>query len=154
MIMQQIILNAISAMGATGSPGGKIVNIAMKAVSRHEGGAVNSRGPYRMLPASLFASAPRYHEGTSGVGLSRDEQAAVLKRGEEVLTEDNPRHIKNWAGGAPVTVKEGDIKIINTLDPGEFIEKGLTTQRGQRAITNYMRANQSAVRSATGAGGG
>ena len=30
---------------------------------------------------------PRYHEGTPGVGLKRNEQVAVLERGEKVLTE-------------------------------------------------------------------
>jgi hypothetical protein len=49
----------------------------------HGGGVVGQDSPagYRIVPAAAFASAPRYH---SGIG--PDERAAILQKGESVLT--------------------------------------------------------------------
>lgn len=61
----------------------------------HDGGIVGGPAPARMVPADLFKGAPRFHSG----GLIGDEVAIIGKPGEEVLTEDNPRHIRNFQGG-------------------------------------------------------
>jgi hypothetical protein len=50
----------------------------------HGGGKVGSTPVSgRVVPASLFAGAPRFHQG-----MGDDEFAAILRRGERVLTED------------------------------------------------------------------
>ncbi|PJK29339.1 tape measure protein [Minwuia thermotolerans] len=54
----------------------------------HEGGVAGRDGQApRTLPAALFRTAPRYHEGTAAAGLGPREVPAVLLEGERVLTE-------------------------------------------------------------------
>jgi hypothetical protein len=83
----------------------------------HSGGVVGSGGPSRVLSlptlalASAVARAPRYHGGgVSGMdmGLSQNEELAVLLKDEEVLTRDDPRHVLNGGrtvGGVTVNSK-------------------------------------------------
>ena len=75
--------------GGGGSKGGGFKLFGLKLF--HAGGRVGdlggqSRTGFSISPAAL-AAVPRYHEGTPGVGLKRNEQVAVLERGEKVLTE-------------------------------------------------------------------
>lgn len=61
----------------------------------HQGGIVGggvSRG--RAVDPRVWIGAPRFHGG----GIAGNEVAAVLKKGEEVVTEDDPRHVKNGGG--------------------------------------------------------
>ncbi len=61
----------------------------------HTGGIVGHRtvgsgNGTRMVSAAMFANALRYHTG--GVaGLKPDEVPTILRRNEEVLTEQDPR---------------------------------------------------------------
>ena len=64
----------------------------------HQGGIVGAGGTMMRVSPLAFANAPRYHAGGIA-GLAPDEVPAVLRKGEEVLTETNPRHINNAAGG-------------------------------------------------------
>jgi hypothetical protein len=45
-----------------------------------------------------WSEVERYHTGGIA-GLAADEVPAVLKKGEEVLTEADPRHRDNFGGG-------------------------------------------------------
>ena len=84
----------------------------------HTGAVVGRSGGWRgRVPAAVFDFAPRYH--TEGiVGLKPRERPIIALDGEEVLTEQNPRHIKNFSnsvGGVSISVtvngaqgKEGD----------------------------------------------
>ena len=68
--------------------------------SFHSGGLGRTGGQNpRMLPNSLFDTAPRFHTGRIP-GLIPGELAAVIKDDEEVLTADNPRHIFNAGKGS------------------------------------------------------
>lgn len=145
MIVKQAIFNAVSGMfgGASGGAGGFI----MKAVGSlfHSGGVVGSgAGPSRSIPAAAWSGAPRYHEGGIA-GLKPGEVPAILKKGEEVLTEDNPRHVGNGGG-----MGGGDTSVINAIDAPSFVEAALSTAQGRKIVLNFMRANQGAVRSAMG----
>lgn len=74
-----------------------------------------------------------------------------IERGEEVLTRSDPRHRYNGgtggteSGGGSVEPK---INIINAIDAGDFVSKGLGTPAGEKAILNWMRANTGAVKQA------
>lgn len=139
MITQQLILNALQASGFGGGATG-----FLNALVRHSGGLVGIGGSGRMVNPALFANAMKYHTG--GVaGLSPNEVPAILRKGEEVLTEDDPRHMFNGGGSG-----RGDIKIVNTIDPGEFVSQGLSSSEGEQAILNFIRSNKTAVRSAMG----
>ena len=54
------------------------------------GGSVQRSTRFSVSPAAI-AAAPRYHDGTSSVGLKTNEQLAVLETGEKVLTEKQQR---------------------------------------------------------------
>lgn len=67
----------------------------------HVGGVVGD--PFKQTTAvdpAVFAGAPRYHVGGIA-GLKPGEVPAVLMRGEEVLTADDPRHIANLGEVSP-----------------------------------------------------
>jgi hypothetical protein len=64
----------------------------------HRGGIAGALTDQRLVPAALFAGAPRYHRG----GLAGDEVPAILRRGEEVLTRADPRHRENGGGESVV----------------------------------------------------
>lgn len=84
--------------GTTGQIGGFIGGML-----HHDGGIVGRPGPMRMLPAYAWAGAPRYHSGGIA-GLAPGEVPAILKRGEEVLTRGDPRHIANGGAGGTTVV--------------------------------------------------
>ena len=89
------LMNALFGdMGKTGNIGGLVGSGLdwlkgtdfIKSFGFHDGGTVGA-GDHsftRMVPASLFNNAPRYHSG----GIVGDEVPAILKKGERVLTKE------------------------------------------------------------------
>lgn len=154
MIIQALILQAIQNAISGGSGGyGQAVGNALFG-SGHTGGVVSGRGtvganPRRNVNPLVFAGAERFHEGGLP-GLRQGEVAAILKVGEEVVTEDNPRHISNAAGGGS---SQQNTTIINSIDSPSVIEAGLPTKAGTQVLVNTMRANRGAIRTALGLNG-
>lgn len=64
------------------------------ATTHHTGGVVGEPAPMRLVDASLFYGAPRYHGG-----LGSDEFAAILQRGERVLTANQDAHMQAVMAG-------------------------------------------------------
>lgn len=93
--------------GAAGSgSGGGVVQAAASWLGSffHTGGVVGEgvsvTGNFH--PAT-WNYAPRYHSGGIA-GLRPDEVPAILQRGEEVLTADDPRHSRNGVGMGGVNI--------------------------------------------------
>lgn len=146
MILQQAILNALGGADGTGGIGGQVAGFLNGLFGTNHKGGLAGSGPKRRANPMIFANARRFHDG--GIpGLRQGEVPAILKENEEVLTEDDPRHIFN--GGAQ---KQGDVKIVNAIDAGDFVSKGLDTPIGTRAILNFIRANSVAVNGALAGG--
>ncbi|MGH2625229.1 MAG: hypothetical protein ACRDHY_01090, partial [Anaerolineales bacterium] len=113
-----------SAASSTGGSGGgagggssasgwlSIFSSILGAFGYHTGGIAGTGGRGRMIPAFAFAGAPRLHEGGM-LGLKANEVPAILERGEEVLTRDDPRHQRNGGG---VTV----MMNVTTQDANSF----------------------------------
>ena len=140
MILQQLALNAAKGiLGAVGFGTGQ-------AVVLHSGGIAGARGSARSVDASAFMNAVRYHSGGIA-GLAPNEVPSILKRGEEVLTQDDPRHAFN-GGGAGAAQQGARIKIVNAIDGGQVVSEGLNTAAGEEAILNFIRSNASSVRAA------
>lgn len=119
---------------AGGKPGGYFG--AFLAGMFHGGGLVGAPGPSRLMPELAFVGAPRYATGGLA-GLRPNEMPAILHRGEEVLTAQDPRHRAN--GGA------SGVRIVNVIDPalaGDY----LSSAAGERTILNVLRRNAGAVR--------
>jgi len=150
MIIQQLIFNAVAGFlsgftgGATAAAGGGGLGVAPVMV--HSGGVIGGGGLARhsIVSPGIFASATRYHTGGMA-GLRPDEVPAILQKGEEVLTADDPRHRNNGGSGAAP-----NIKIVNTIDAGDFVSQGLGSKVGEKAILNFMRSNSRAVKAALG----
>jgi hypothetical protein len=60
------------------------------------------------MPAAFFDNAPRFHGG-----LAADEFAAVLKRGERVLTEDVDRRAQRTMSGLSRKVTERPAPVVH-----------------------------------------
>ena len=106
----------------------------------HGGGVVGQRPTSGRAPGSWWAAAPRYHSGTV-VGLAPDEQAAVLQRGEEVLSQSNPRNILNGGGGSqPV-----NIRSILVQDEGA-IPAAMAGSHGEKVVISHIIKNAATVR--------
>lgn len=126
-----------AAASATASQTGASV----ATVIAHRGGMIGSVPATRATPASWWANAPRYHYGTPSVGLAPNEQAAILQRGEEVLTRDNPRHIMNRMGGG----QDINIRSVLVADK-DLIPGAMAGAHGERIVIQHLVKNAATVR--------
>lgn len=91
----------------------------------HSGGIAGRNAPgVRRVPRGMFAGAPRFHEG--------GEVPAILKAGEEVLTERDPRHRRN-GGGTSVTVN-----VINQTSMPVKSEASAPRMEGGRMVVDML----------------
>lgn len=109
-LAEQLIKQFTDAVPGGGAGGSGIVDGLLNLIgffpSFHSGGVVGAGGgAARAVPAAAWAFAPRYHGGGI-VGLRPRERAILAEDGEEMLTEDDPRHIRNFRG-AGVSVALG-----------------------------------------------
>lgn len=143
LILQMIILDTVEKF--TGIPVKALLQLYGGAGVFHDGGvAGQSGGRSRNLSPLIFANAPRYHGG--GVaGLAPDEVAAVLRKNEEVLTEDDPRHRFN--GGLSGGSGEGPRAIRNMLLIGDDeIAGAMAGAAGEDVVMTHLRSNRAAVK--------
>lgn len=125
-------------------PGGAAVASALGASAnvRHTGGIAGRGGVSRRVPSFVFAAAPRYHVG--GVaGLKPGEVPAILQAGEEVLTENDPRHVAN--GGKQQQNGGGGVRILNVVDPG-LVADYLSSSAGEETIINTIQRNAGSIK--------
>lgn len=114
----------------------------------HEGGIAGSLTRKKAVSPLAFMAAPRYHSG-GVVGLAPSEVPAILQRGEEVLTRDDPRHVLNGgANQASSQASPQNIQVINTVDSESVFAAGAQSRSGQTVILNIIRANSSAIKQA------
>lgn len=149
MIIQQAIFNALKAASENaGGAWGQIINAAMSYV-KHDGGIVGSGSKKRSVPSYVFENATKYHTG-GVVGMAPDEMPAVLKRNEEVLTEDDPRHRFNGGMAAAQGPSPVDLSIINTIDSESVVAAGADTRAGRKAIFNVIKADRATYKKLLG----
>lgn len=113
----------------------------------HGGGiAGQAGGTRRLIDPAMFAGAARMHTGGIA-GFAPDEVPIIAKRQEEILTTSDPRHRANGGlGGGGGGASPVNLKVVNAIDPGDFISKGMDTPAGSRAVMNFIRANKGAVK--------
>lgn len=139
MIIQQTILNALQGSGGGGLFGGGGFMSMFRLF--HQGGIVGSAGPSRLASPAWFQNALRYHSGGIA-GLKPGEVPAILQRGEEILNEDNPRHIANGGGSGAMP----NMRIINAFDGASFLSEGLNSKPGEQAMFNFVKANAGSIK--------
>lgn len=153
LILQVMILKAVETF--TGIPIGAMLKFMGGAGSAfHNGGVVGPGGQGRSfardVPMIAFANAPRYHGGGIA-GFAPDEVPAILKRNEEVLTEQDPRHRNNLTGsettdaGAPA----GGLRQVLVLDPGEMAN-ALAGPAGEKVVVTHIRKNKATIKQLLG----
>lgn len=149
MILQQAILNALQKSPG-GGPSGDIAGFIIDLF--HSGKPAGSFETNRSRKIAL----PRYHTGYNPLGMTKDEELAILHRSEEVLTADNPRHIANVAGRAmagaaasPSGKAERPV-VLNYIDPAQLLAKALGLPAGQKAFMNFVEENPEAMKGALG----
>lgn len=158
MILQQIILNALMSFGFGGlissganaavsagsagaSAGGGMSSV--QASQRHSGGMAGMTGVTRQANSAWFSNAPSY-SGQGVIGLKNNEYPTILKKNEEVLTENDPRNALN--GGGEGGGSQGNTTIINVFDPQELIEAQLNTPAGDKLIINKVKSNATTLK--------
>lgn len=113
---------------------------AIMAAFAHTGGVAGSVGlQRRAVNPAVFANAIRYHTGGIA-GLQPNEVPAVLQKGEEVLTANDPRHRNN--GGADSGM---NIRNILVTDPN-FVPDSMNTVQGEKTILTILSRNKTAVK--------
>lgn len=118
-----------SSGGGAASSGATVAEAALESIKVfHKGGVVGSANvPSRVVPASVFANAPRFHTGLMP-RLASDEQAAILQKGETVLPKGSSR-------GQSITVN------INGVTDADSFQRSGAQVRNQigRAVTMSRR---------------
>jgi uncharacterized protein (TIGR02594 family) len=145
MIIEQAIFNAISGgsgMGGGGGIGGLITGLF------HGGGIAGSPTMHRAVSPAVFAGAVRYHTGGL-VGLKPDEVPAILKRGEEVLTQGDVRHRNNMGGRETPGGGNRGIRQILAIGDDE-IANAMAGAAGEEIVLTHIRRNRSTVKTDLG----
>ena len=149
MIIQQALFNSLQGAGMGGGGGGFGGLIGGLFGFGHTGGLVGSRMIGSGNPArNIFADIPYFHDGGI-VGLKPDETMAVLRKNEEVLTENDPRNILNGGAAAHPGAKAGpapvNLKIVNSFDSAEVVSEGMNTPVGEQTLLNIVRKNSDTI---------
>lgn len=131
-----------SAGTTTTGDGGMWGSLIKWVVSLFHTGGVVGRGMASMsrtiAPAALATMQVLHSGGVAGMGVKPNEQLALLEKGEEVLTEDNPRHVNNFRGGAAV----GAVNISVNVQAGDG---GTSAVDGQRLGSTLKIAVRAAI---------
>ncbi|MBF8271558.1 MAG: Lambda phage tail tape-measure protein (Tape meas lam C) [Magnetococcales bacterium] len=105
------------AMGAgMAGAGGGMAGMAASAAIMHDGGVVGAASTHRLVPASVFSGAPRFH---SGGLVGPDEVPIIAQRGERVLSR---RETESYAAGRSQSGGGGnvEIQIVNVTNPDQI----------------------------------
>lgn len=153
MILEAIILQAIQN-AISGGSGGYMGAVKGAFGVKHEGGLAGHSNRTRTVNPAVFAGAQRYHTGSRGVGLKPNEVPTILEIGEEVLTENDPRHVSNLgqggAAGASTAAPEVNINNQVLLDPAQVVMAGLSTPQGTKQFMSFITANKGAISATLG----
>lgn len=145
LLVQLAIQSLLSAFsGGTSTAASGALSGLMNAGVNHSGGIAGSGNRRRLAPAGWFSGAPKYHTG-GVVGLKANEVPIVAERGEEVLTESDPRHRKNQGKKSSVKEEKQPINVINMLDNSAIARAALESPEGERMVLNIIKANKGSL---------
>lgn len=142
MILKQALLNVMA--GFSGPVG--IAAKGLGGIMGHTGGVVGSMsiGSGNGIGSSPWAhSAFSYHTGGIA-GLKPDDVSATLKRNEEILTEEDPRHRYNQGGEQQTGGNNRGIKQVLAIGDSE-IANAMAGAAGENVILTAIRRNRSTI---------
>ncbi len=144
-----VVLSGAAALGisaaalASAAAALTVANSIGVASVAHTGGIAGEiAGSLRSMSPYAFVGAPRYHSG--GVaGVSPGEVAAVLQRGEEIITRTDPRHRFNGGrGGDAGGGRQPGLVTTPIVAIGEAaIADALAGVHGERVVLTHVRNN-------------
>lgn len=141
---KQLLVKSLEGLSGVGGGLGSLASGALSAFF-HQGGIVGqASGMRRIVDPAIFNNAVKYHTG-GVVGLQPNEVPAVLQKGEEVLTANDPRHRDNLNGGG-ATAQPQAVNITNSID-GQSVVDAFEGNGGDRVIMNVIRANKNEIKS-------
>jgi tape measure domain-containing protein len=140
-ILQQMALNALASMG--GGIGGAAVALGGVA-AKHNGGVVGSKTTGGMqtkggVSPALFNGAPRFHSGGLP-GLKSDEVPAILQKGEQVLSKNDPNNVLNQTGGGQSSQTPQGLRFV-LVDDRSKVPEAMNTPEGEVAIMQILKRN-------------
>ncbi|MBJ2240583.1 phage tail tape measure protein [Pseudomonas sp. MF6768] len=136
-----------------------LIQLAIQSMlSAYTGGASAGAGSLMGILGNLGGSAgglPKFHTGgiigqMPNLGLTKDEALIIGKKGEEVLTENSPRHRDNYgkggrSGDGGQSYQQPRVTINNMID-APSIASALEGPEGERVFMNFMRANRAELK--------
>jgi len=122
-----------SAIGAAGSA-------AMMAHTGGIAGRLTMSRSHSAMPAGWAV----YHSGGI-VGQRPDEVSALLRKGEEVITQDDPRHRDNLSKDQEKGGGTQNIRVVPVLDPG-VVTDAMSSSQGETVVVAHIKKNASAIR--------
>lgn len=91
-----------TSVGSAGTGTSAVSSNSVSTSVKHSGGMVESAGASRSVPMSLFAGAPRFHNGGM---LAPDEVPIIAQKGERVLNREETKAYNSGRGvSVPVNV--------------------------------------------------
>lgn len=148
LIMKMMILRTLQGMGGGI---GAMATVALGGMAGHTGGLVGASaiGSGNSLGQPTWArNALTYHNGGIVGGLRPNEVNATLLKGEEVLTEQDPRHRYNQGGERD---SGGGEKIKQVLAIGEDeIANAMQGAAGEKVVMTVIKRNRATLRQELG----
>lgn len=141
-IIQMQILKMLQGFGGGI---GQMATAMLGGMAGHTGGVVGSKAigaGNRVGRPDWMRSALTYHTGGMA-GFAPDEVSATLKKGEEILTEEDPRHRNNLGGGS--TADKGG-RLTQVLAIGEKQVQEMLNQYGGDAVLTHIKSNAPTIR--------
>ena len=147
MILKAMIFRALNAA----FPG-----LGIGVGAAHTGGLVGSvatgtGNTSRQVSPMWFMDAMRYHTGGIA-GLRPDEVPAVLKKNEEIITEQDPRHRFNGNGQqdkAGISQGGQPIKQVLVMDQRE-LANAVASSHGEKVVITHIKNNAATIRKLIG----
>lgn len=138
------LIAAIFASSASSGASQSFGAIAGAAMMAHDGGIAGHLTMKRSGP--MPAGWAVYHTGGI-VGQRPDEVSALLRKGEEVLTQEDPRHRDNLGGDGGSKDGSGqlNLRVVPVLDPGAITD-AMATSQGEQVLLVHLKKNASQIR--------
>jgi hypothetical protein len=112
--------------------------------AKHNGGVVGSKTTGGMqtkggVSPALFNGAPRFHSGGLP-GLKSDEVPAILQKGEQVLSKNDPNNVLNQTGGGQSSQTPQGLRFV-LVDDRSKVPEAMNTPEGEVAIMQILKRN-------------
>jgi tape measure domain-containing protein len=141
--MAMLRMAILKALQGVGGGIGSAATFMLGGKAQHTGGVTGMNASFtRNVPADAYMGAARYHTGGIA-GFAPNEVPAVLQKGEEVLTRDDPRHILN--GGTQAAQGGGSNRFV-LVDDRSRVPQAMASSEGEKVTLVHLKNNLPTLR--------